>query len=258
MDLDEIYLTNIVDKKNIVENENVRFSFPFNVPNSQVRIDIPWATTKLDQDQLAGANKNFYSVQRWVDLSNENSGITLAPIEAPMLEIGDMNGQKWMTDMAVRPWIKKYEPSNRLFSWVMNNVWFVNYKASQEGKIPFNYVLKPHGVYNEFATKKFGIEQTQPLLVVPVAKTTETIKSIVGIQEGAAIMITSLKQSRDGKALIIRFFNPTDQPQTTSLTWKKINPNGVYKSSPKEEKSETINNTITLSPKEVQTIRVEL
>jgi alpha-mannosidase len=256
--LDEIYLTNIVDKKNIVENENVRFSFPFNLPNSQVRIDIPWATTKLDQDQLAGANKNFYSVQRWVDLSNENSGVTLAPIEAPMLEIGDMNGQKWMTDMAVRPWIKKYEPSNRLFSWVMNNVWFVNYKASQEGKIPFNYVLKPHGVYDEFATKKFGIEQTQPLLVVPVAKTTETIKPIVSIQEGTAIMITSLKQSRDGKALIIRFFNPTDQPATTSLSWKKVNPKSVYKSSPKEEKSEAINNTITLSPKEVQTIRVEL
>lgn len=256
--LDEIYLTNIVDKKNIVENENVRFSFPFNLPNSQVRIDIPWATTKLDQDQLAGANKNFYSVQRWVDLSNEYSGVTLAPIEAPMLEIGDMNGQKWMTDMAIRPWIKKYEPSNRLFSWVMNNVWFVNYKASQEGMIPFNYVLKPHGVYNEFATKKFGIEQTQPLLVVPVAKATETIKPIVSMQEGAAIMITSLKQSRDGKALIIRFFNPTEQPATTSLTWKNVNPRGVYKSSPKEEKSEAIKNTITLSPKEVQTIRVEL
>lgn len=256
--LNEIYLTNIVDKKNIVENENARFTFPFNVPNSQVRIDIPWATVKLDQDQLAGANKNFYSVQRWVDLSNENSGITLAPIEAPMLEIGDMNGQKWMTDMVVRPWITKYEPSTRLFSWIMNNVWFVNYKASQEGKIPFHYILKPHGAYDEFATKKFGIEQTQSLLVVPVTKATEIIKPIVSIQEGAEIIITSLKQSRDGNALIIRFFNPTEKTQTTSLAWKKVNPKGIYKSSPKEEKSEAINNTITLSPKEVQSIRVEL
>lgn len=256
--LDEIYLTNIVDKKNIVGNENVRFAFPFSIPNSQVRIDIPWATVTLDQDQLAGANKNFYSVQRWVDLSNDISGVTLAPVEAPMLEIGDMNGQKWMTDMAVRPWIKNYEPSNRLFSWVMNNVWFVNYKASQEGKIPFHYVLRPHGAYDEFAAKKFGIGQTQPLLVVPVAKETEPIKPIVSMQEGANIIITSLKQSRDGKALIIRFFNPTEKTETTFLTWKKVSPRGVYTSSPKEEKSGIINNTITLSPKEIQTIRVEL
>lgn len=256
--LDEVYLTNMVDKKNIIENENVRFSFPFRVPNGQVRIDIPWATTQIDQDQLPGANKNFYSVQRWVDLSNEHSGVTLAPIEAPMLEIGDMNGQKWMTDMNIRPWIKKYEPSNRLFSWVMNNVWFVNYKASQEGKIPFHYVLKPHGAYDEFATKKFGIEQTQPLLVVPVAKSIEVLKPIVLIQEGANILITSLKQSRDGQAIIIRFFNPTNNAETTSLTWKKVNPRGIYKSSPREERSEAIHPTLTLSPGEVQTIRVEL
>lgn len=256
--LDEIFLTNIVDKKNIVQNENVRFSFPFNIPNSQVRIDIPWATTKIDQDQLAGANKNFYSVQRWVDLSNDHSGVTFAPIEAPMLEIGDMNGQKWMTDMAVRPWIKKYEPSNRLFSWVMNNVWFVNYKASQDGKIPFHYVLKPHGTYDEFETKKFGIELTQPLLAVPVSKETKIIKPILKLSENAQVVITSLKQSRDGKALIIRFFNPTEQTVTTDLIFESDKPGKIYRSSPKEEKGELVATTLSLSAREVQTIRIEL
>ncbi|MEZ4947538.1 MAG: glycoside hydrolase family 38 C-terminal domain-containing protein [Cyclobacteriaceae bacterium] len=256
--LDRVYLTNVVDKKRVTDNENVRFTFPFNIPNSQVRIDIPWGTMKPEEDQLNGANKNFYSVQRWVDVSNENMGVTLATVEAPLLEIGDMNGQKWMADMTVRPWIKKYEPSNRIISWVMNNAWFVNYKAYQDGKIPFHYVLRPHHGFNDFETKKFGIEQTQPLIAVPVSKDADTITPLLQLQDGANVLITSLKQSRDGKAVMIRFFNPTDDPGKATLAWKALTPPSMYTSSPREEQGTVANNFITLDPWEVKTIRVEL
>lgn len=256
--LDAVYLTNIVDKKPIVENENVRFSFPFDVPNSQIRIDIPWATVKPEADQLKGANKNFYSVQRWVDISNDKVGLTMATIEAPLLEIGDMNGQHWMTDMAVRPWISKYEPSNTLFSWVMNNAWFVNYKASQDGKIPFHYVLKPHGTFNDLESKKFGIEQTQPLIVVPADVNSKPVKPILKLDQETSVIITSLKKSRDGKAIIIRFFNPTDKLGKTTLSWENVKPSQLYQSSSKEEKGAPETNTLSLTPWEVRTLRVEL
>lgn len=256
--LDAVYLTNVVDKKPIVENENVRFSFPFDIPNSQIRIDIPWATVKPEVDQLKGANKNFYSVQRWVDISNENVGITMAPIEAPLLEIGDMNGQHWMTDMTVRPWISKYEPSNTMFSWVMNNAWFVNYKASQDGKIPFHYVLKPHGAFNDLESKKFGIEQTQPLIVVPADAKAKQVKPILKLDQETNVIITSLKKSRDGKAIMIRFFNPTDKPGKTTIVWENVKPSKLYKSSSKEEKGASETNTLSLVPWEVRTLRVEL
>ena len=256
--LDQVYLTNTVDKTKVIENENVRFSFPFDVSDGDVRIDIPWATIKPETGQLEGANKNFYSVQRWVDVSNDNMGITMATIEAPLLEIGDMNGQKWMADMERRPWIKKYEPSTRLFSWVMNNSWFVNYKAFQEGKIPFHYVLKPHDKFNDFEAKKFGIEQTQPLIVVPVERDTETLTPVLSLENNKNVIITSLKKSRDGKAIMIRFFNPTDETGSASLSWKSITPAAVYLSSSVEEKGDAIDNNISLSPWEVKTIRVEL
>lgn len=256
--LDLIYLTNIVNKKRVTEDENVRFSFPFNVPGSQVRIDIPWGTVRPEQDQLKGANKNFYSVQRWVDVSNQNRGITLAPIEAPLLEIGDMNGQKWMTDMKVRPWIKKYEPSNRLFSWVMNNAWFVNYKAYQDGKIPFHYVLRPHAGFDEAATKKFGVEQTQPLLTTTVNKNASRLEPPLVLKGDTSIIITSLKQSRDGKAIMVRFFNPSEKTATTEIIWRKIKPHNVSLSSPGEEIAGSHDATLSLEPHEIKTLRVEL
>ncbi len=256
--LDEIFLTNIIDKKRIVENENVRFTFPFAIPNSQIRIDIPWATVKPEEDQLNGANKNFYSVQRWVDISNDSIGITLAPLEAPLLEIGDMHGQHWMTDKDVQPWIRKYESSGKLFSWVMNNAWFVNYKAFQDGKIPFHYVLKPHAKFNNLETKRFGIEQTQPLLVVPVKKDSQIIIPPFKVYDQKNTLITSVKQSRDGKAIMIRFFNPTNMPGMANIFWDALKVKHVYVSSPREEKSTFITGAILLAPWEIKTIRVEL
>jgi alpha-mannosidase len=256
--IDRIYLTNIVDKKRVVEDENLRFTFPFNIPGSQVRIDIPWATVRPEQDQLKGANKNFYSVQRWVDVSNEQSGITLAPLEAPLLEIGDMNGQNWMTDMKVRPWIKKYEPSNRLFSWVMNNAWFVNYKAYQDGKIPFHYVLRPHGQFNEVEAKQFGVEQTQPLLLAATDKQSSSIIPLLNLKDETSILITSLKKSRDGKAIMIRFFNPSDKSAKTEILWTQLKPKRISVSSPKEEIGEHSDSSLLLDPKEVKTLRIEM
>jgi alpha-mannosidase len=254
----EIFLTNIVDKKRVVADENVRFAFPFNISNSQVRIDVPWATVRPEQDQLKGANKNFFSVQRWVDVSNEETGVTLAPIEAPLLEIGDMYGQNWMTDMKTRPWIRKYEPSNRLFSWVMNNAWFVNYKAYQEGPIPFHYVLRPHGKFNHSEAKKFGMEQTQPLLVVAVKEDAGEVVPVLNFAKGESITVTSMKRSKDGKAIIIRLFNASDSAAQDEILWKKIKPVSVHQSSANEERGTTVNGSISLAPWEVMTIRAEL
>ncbi len=252
---DEIFITNTVEKTRVLEDENVRFSFPFDIPDGQVRIDIPWATVQPEKDQLKGANKNFYSVQRWVDISNDTMGMTLAPIEAPLLEIGDMHGQKWMADMDIRPWIKKYEPSTTLFSWTMNNAWFVNYKAFQEGPIPFQYVIKPHGKFDDLATKKWGISLTQPLVVSAISKNEAVTKSALTIKEINNAVVTSVRKSKDDSAFIVRLFNPTDMQGNASFSGDT--PSTFYNCEAKDRKGEKVNDIIALDPWEVKTVWIE-
>jgi hypothetical protein len=254
--MNEIFITNVIDKTRVIEDENVRFSFPFNIPDGKVRIDIPWATMEPEKDQLKGANKNFYSVQRWVDISNDEIGVTMAPIEAPLLEIGDMHGQKWMSDMDIRPWIKQYEPSTTLFSWTMNNAWFVNYKAFQEGKIPFNYVLRPHASFDDFETKKWGMSLTQPLIVSPVGKKDEVFESPLQIKNFKNVLITSLKKSRDNQGIIVRLFNPTNEIGTASIDPKGIM--AIHVCDDKDLKGEKIDFNISMAPWEVKTIWIEM
>ena len=41
-------------------------------------------------------------------------------------------------------WRKKIEPTQKLYSWAMNNHWHTNYRAYQEGPVQFRFVLRPH------------------------------------------------------------------------------------------------------------------
>lgn len=85
--------------------------------------------------------QHFRAGKRWVDVSNVRYGVTLAIIDAPLVEIGGMNAEVWNLDPA-RPWLKEVEPSQTVYSYVMNNYWHTNYKASQEGPVVFRYSLQ--------------------------------------------------------------------------------------------------------------------
>lgn len=252
--INKINIVNVVDKLRVTENENVRFSFPFDVPEGKVRIDIPWAVLEPGINQLAGANKNFYSAQRFLDISNDKYGVTLTTADAPIWEIGEMSGQYWMEDMKARPWLKEYMPSQTLFTWAMNNAWFVNYKAFQEGKIRYRYNLIPHGKYSHAQAKKAGMEQTMPLIIIPVSKKSKSMSSKLMITGSKEVLVTSLKPSTDGKAWVVRYFNCSDQENSIQTNWS-MNVGLSYLSSPLEEKGSTIDNSFILAPWEILTIR---
>jgi alpha-mannosidase len=166
-----------------------------------------------------------------------------------------MNGQKWMTDMEIRPWIKKYEPSNTLISWVMNNAWFVNYKAFQEGKIPFQYVIRPHEKFDVFETKKWGMALTQPLIVRPIGKNDKIFSSPIQIESFENVLITSLKKSRDGKGFVVRLFNPTNEQGLANFSFAQEK--DIFECGPKDIKGSQIDSPISLDPWEVKTIWIE-
>ena len=45
-------------------------AFPLNLPGGQVRLDSQFAVTRPELDQIPGANKNWFPVSRWADISN--------------------------------------------------------------------------------------------------------------------------------------------------------------------------------------------
>jgi hypothetical protein len=215
-----IELINTMVKDRVLEPEGAYFAFPLNIPGGQARINIPWGVVRPETDQLQGANKNFYPVQRWVDISNEDMGLTWVTVDAPMIQFdpiriigkgrGDGQIMSEYSPEGIRLWWNKYAlPSQTFYSWVMSNHWELNYKAFQEGEITFRYVLLPHeNGYDGIAADKIAREACQPLIAVEADPAVPVISpSVFFISD--QLVVTSLRRAPGSKDCLVRLYNPS-------------------------------------------------
>jgi hypothetical protein len=165
-------------------------------------MDIAWGAYRPEKDQLRGSCKNYFTVQRWVDVTGKDRGITLFTPDAALTETGRIT-----TDANQTGWLKHaQQPENHIISWVMNNYWGTNYKATQEGKTLFRYYLLAHDAFDRGKTEKEGMEIAQPLLAVRGVLRDE-LREIPSAGED---LIVTLVQPA-GKDLLMRIFNPTEK-----------------------------------------------
>jgi len=254
--LDRVEIIDTIDKKAVRTVEGVHIGFGFNVPNAALRINIPWGVIQPEKDQLAGACKNWFSVERWVDISNNKLGVTWSTIEAPLLEIGGLTANLPRSQPNPKAYLSKIEPSPTIYSWVMNNHWHTNYRADQEGETVFRYAIRLHREYDQLAAAHFGVESTEPLIASP-ATGPAPAGSLVEISPGP-ILITSLTPSADGKALIVRLFNTGEMPAQASLKWTGVTPKGLSVSDLSGLPGNRVKGVTTLAPYEVRTLRADL
>ena len=249
--LDRVDIINTMDKKKVLDPEGIHVAFPFHVDDGQMRMDIAWGQIRPDDDQLTGSCKNYFTIQRWVDISNQDYGITWATRDAPLIEVGSIT-----SDPIAVGWKRRVEPSQTLYSYVMNNYWETNYKAFQEGPSTFRYAIRPHGSFNSGSAERFGIEWSQPLYAFPGTEKSPPRGSFLSI-DPIGVIVTSLKPSEDGKAVMVRLFNSSGRPEQVKLTWGNERPGLLSMSSPFEERGEMVKGLIKLSAFGIMTLRAE-
>jgi hypothetical protein len=231
---DWLEISNIVDKKLAPANpysdreashawaqyggkESVQFAFPLAVPGGKMHIDIPLAETRPELDQLPGSCKNWLPVGRWIDVSSERLGVTWATLDAPLVEIGEISATLVGGNRNPLLWRQHIAPTQKFYSWVMNNDWETNYRASQEGVVEFRYALRAHGGYDPAAASRFSIGLTQPLLA-STASSEPPAPSRLRI-EPADVLAVAFKPSDDGDALILRLFGASGEDRRAQLHW---------------------------------------
>lgn len=253
--LGRVEVTNLLDKKDIRSPESVHFGFAAHVPAGVVRMDMPWSVVRPETDQLCGACKNYLTVGRWVDVSNAEYGLTWATLDAPLIELGQISvdvASPFMPGV----WIERLAPTQTWYSYVMNNYWETNYKASQDGPTTFRYALWPHRSFDQAASARFGIERSQPLVVVPVTRETPRLEPRLRV-EPAGVVLATLRPSDDGRALLVRLFNAASTPQKASLEWISDAPARVCRSSPRQEVGAVVRGPIELPAMGILTLRAE-
>jgi len=223
-----VEIRDILDKKKVRSPEGVHLAFPLAVPGGIPRIGIPWAVVRPGKDQLEGACRNFFCVERWLDVSNGDFGVTWVTRDAPLVEIGGITAER-------RPWLKRIRRSSLFYSYVMNNYWDTNYKADQEGKALFRYLLHPHGPFDPARSERTALAYCRPLVVRPVEEEgSGPLPSLLQV-EPSWVVVSDLRPAADGKGLFLRLFNAGDRPARVRLRWGRKAPPRVYLSDADEE-----------------------
>jgi hypothetical protein len=211
---------------------------------------------QVEKDQWAAGNRNWLTMQRWVDISNEKDGVTWCSLDAPLIESGAMTANQTGTWSGERkPWLRKLEPSPIIYSWVMNNHWFTNFPLTQDGPVTFRYRILPHGAYDAATANRFGLEQSQPL--VSLAASANAIpKPLIALDGSTAITVSILKSTTEAKTAIIRLRSVSDKDEMVKLSWPAGSPASVNLCETEEISGPEINNKLSVPANGMATLKV--
>jgi alpha-mannosidase len=255
--IDRVELINTIDKTAIRRKESVHFAFPFNVPEAQVRYSIPWGSARAEADQLPYANHNWFTMQRWVDVSNAAYGITWTSPDAPLFEIGNITTANLLGGLHHSPqWLSFTQQSSNIYSWVMNNLWHTNFRADQEGNATFHYFIQAHdGTFDSFKANQTGLNDHQPLIAT--AATSDAEKDLFFKINSNQVYVEAIKPTDDGKGVIAQLVNSGDNDTEVSLTPNNVTAIKIWESNLMEDKLKTLNEHFTIPAKGVISVRVE-
>ncbi|MCX6928923.1 MAG: glycoside hydrolase [Verrucomicrobia bacterium] len=253
--LDYVEIINTVDKLAVRAKEGLHFGFGFNVPDGTARMDVGWAVVRPELDQIPASCKNWFSVQRWVDISNDRFGVTWSPVDAPLVEVGGITANLIGSQTNPDVWIQHLQPSQTIYSWVMNNHWHTNYRAEQEGPTVFRFVIRPHKGYAAVDAARFGVACSQPLIASPATGPAPGKPRLKLSSD--KVVITAFKPSDDGKAWIVRLFGASGKAEKVKLAWAGTAPHETWLSDTSERPREKASASVEVPAWGIVTLRAE-
>ena len=126
-----------LQKRVNTEYESLYVSFPFGLASPAVWVENAGAVFQAGREQLPGSATDWLSVGEYAAATDGETTVVLAPHHAPLIQVGEINTGKWQKRLEVT--------RAHLYSWVMNNMWFTNFPAYQEGVVTLAWSLTSHG-----------------------------------------------------------------------------------------------------------------
>ena len=219
--LGRVDIRNTVDKQDILEHESVRFVFPFNFAHPEITMDLAMSEMHPEREQLAGVNKHYYSLLNGMAVGDLEHAVCLTTLDALFVELGTPSGE----DYRLNPrhgygWWPSAQISPVVYSWVMNNTWRTNYKASQGGVASFRYSLQICDPF-DLKLKQRGAEREQPLIAVESGRP-EPVGRLFRLEGRNRIAVSGIAPSADGTGYIVRLQNMGDQSVHSAFVWGRM------------------------------------
>lgn len=244
-----------MNKLPVTTPESVYIAFPFNLSDGKLIFETQGGMLEPGINQLEGTASDWNTIQHFVAVKNDKAQIVFASNGIPLVQFGAINTGRF--------YYKHQPETSHIYSWVLNNYWTTNFRASQEGEIKWNYcITSDYDVSNTFATR-FGWGSSIPFLtrVLPKGETKNPLmaESLLHIDAQNVLLVVG-KLSKDGKGIILHLRETDGKPASIDLL-KLVNTKGTKiftLVNVLEERVMDLTNKIELEPYEVIFIKIEI
>jgi hypothetical protein len=116
--------------------ESMAVPFPMNIQKPTFRLGQTGSVIDPTRDIAEGANRDLWCVDRWVDVSDDRTGLAVLPVDMPLVSIGNAG-------------IYKFEPTRIpkepiVYAHLANTQWATNFPQWLEGDFNFKVDLVTH------------------------------------------------------------------------------------------------------------------
>ncbi len=215
----KIELVEDIEKKPELRKEAVYFAFPFAMSHPEFQYEIQNGVVDPAKDMYPGAGHEWFSVQHWVSVQQDDVSATVMPLDASLLTLGDINRGAWPTEFGERPGV--------IFSYVMNNYWHTNYRAEQGGHFHFRYIITSAAQTDDAALSRMGWEEATPLEEDEISSQDKALnlpRPLNGEQgsfitvDDPDLLLETWKPAEDGNGTILRFLDLGGAARTVTVS----------------------------------------
>lgn len=244
--------------KEIITNpEGLYIAFPFHLPDSKISFETIGGIL-TQGEQLPGSSSDWNVAQNFVSVKSPKGQIIMVSDEVPLWHFSDFNMGKFERyPKPGKPW---------LYSWVMNNYWFTNFRAFQEGTVNWNYTISATTDTTFTTATKFarGVRNPLPTRTFPAGKNelSEPLYKTLSVTGDENVLLINSRPSFNGKRAIVLHFREIDGKPAQIKLASHIKNYQVKKTSQVNVLGEKIqdldNSNLSFNPYEVKFIEVEL
>lgn len=219
----EIELLYNMRKLENTDPEGVYVAFPFtNENNGQMVFEVQGGVVQPGKNQLGGSASDWNTMQNFAAVKSNNSQIVFSSNDIPLVHFGKINTGRY--------YYKNPVQNGHIYSWVLNNYWTTNFRASQFGELNWRYqITSSADNSNAFATK-FGWGNRVPLVTRTNSgklnsEAKAVSKSFIDINTANNLLLVSSRLSPDGNGIVLHLRETEGDHAILDVTKLLQNPN---------------------------------
>ncbi|WP_413996964.1 glycoside hydrolase family 38 C-terminal domain-containing protein [Maribacter sp. 2307ULW6-5] len=181
--------------------EAVFVAFPFKMKDGdELAFDVQGGVVTPGVNQLEGTSADWNVIQNYAAVKNDEAQILFSTTDVPLVHFGNINtGRFYYSHKPEKP---------HIYSWVLNNYWTTNFRASQEGEMKWSYSISSSTDTSNSHATRFGWGNRVPMLtrIIPPGKPKEknasTPKSVMDIDLPNLLLVNARPLPMDGGIML--------------------------------------------------------